>query len=142
MLNAVYLNKKLYCKVNCLASVVKDYCRKSGIELVNVNQGYAKCSTALAGDYFITADKGIYEAMTANGAKGLLIESGDIRLDGVDYGFIGGCCFYNDGVLYYAGDITKHRNYSIISDFLRERGIELCCLSKTELYDIGGFIVI
>ena len=142
LLNAVYLNKKLYCRADSLASVAKEYCKTNGIELVNVNQGYTKCSTALAGGCFITADKGVFEAMSRNGAEGLLIESGDIRLDGVDYGFIGGCCFYDGGVLYFGGDITKHRNCGIISDFLSRHGTKIKCLTATELYDIGGFIAI
>lgn len=142
LLNAVYMKRKLFCRTDATADVVKEYCKKHNIKLINVNQGYTKCSTALIGNSFLTADKGIYEAMTENGVEGLLINSGDIDLDGVDYGFIGGCSLLDNGTAYFTGDITKHKSYKIIKGFLKEHGIKTTCLSNKKLYDIGGFIVI
>lgn len=142
LLNAVYMNKKLYCKADSMAKAVKKHCENNNIKIVNVNQGYTKCSTAVLGDCFITADKGIFEAMSRNGEEGLLIDSGDIELDGVDYGFIGGCTFYHKDKAYFTGDITQHKSYQNINEFLSDRNIEIICLSNSKLYDIGGFIVI
>lgn len=142
LLNAVYFNNRLYCKADSVAKAVKEYCNINNIEIVNVNQGYTKCSTAILGGCFITADIGIFNAMHKNGEEGLLIESGDIELNGVDYGFIGGACFYDNETAYFTGDITQHKNYKKIKDFLSERNIETVCLSNNILYDIGGFIVI
>lgn len=142
LLNAVYLNGRLYCREDAADPAVKNYCATQGIQIINVNQGYAKCSVLLADKVFITADKGIYDAMTRNGEEGLLIESGDIDLKGVDYGFIGGCGFYDDGTLYLNGDISKHKSYLKIKEFLTKKDIKTVCLSENKLYDIGGFIVI
>lgn len=142
LLNAVYMNNSLYCKTDSVAKVVKKYCESNNIEIINVNQGYTKCSTAVLGNCFITADKGIFDAMSRNGEEGLLIDSGDIELDGVDYGFIGGCTFYHKGKTYFTGDITQHKSFKIIKEFLSDRNIKIKCLSNRKLYDIGGFIVI
>ena len=142
LLNAVYIKRKLFCKTDALAGVVKDYCKKHRIKLINVNQGYTKCSTAIFKDCFITADKGIYKAMTENGVEGLLIESGDIDLDGVDYGFIGGCSFYDKNVASFTGDIKYHKSGEIISKFLTSKGISMEFMTDNKLYDIGGTIVI
>ncbi|MBR1731215.1 MAG: hypothetical protein IJ725_02135, partial [Ruminococcus sp.] len=93
-------------------------------------------------DCFITADKGIYKAMTENRVEGLLIESGDIDLDGVDYGFIGGCSFFDNNIVQFCGDYNKHKNADDIITFLCRRRISICGLSNNKLYDIGGAIVI
>ena len=142
LLNAVYLNNRMYCRTDALSENTANYCRNNGIELINVNQGYTKCSTAVIDNYFITADKGIFDAMTANGAEGLLIDSGGISLNGVDYGFIGGSCFYDDGTAFFTGDITKHKSYYEIREFLYNRNIKIVSLTFNKIYDIGGFIVI
>lgn len=142
LLNAVYINKRLYCKENSVAKAVKKYCNSNNIQIVNVKQGYTKCSTAVFDDCFITADKGIFKAMRENGEEGLLIDSGDIELNGVDYGFIGGASFYDNGTAYFTGDIKQHKSYKSIKDFLSERNIETVCLTNNRLYDTGGFIVI
>lgn len=142
LLNAVYMNYMLFCKIDAIDSSVKKYCKENNIKLINVNQGYTKCSTAVLDDCFITADKGIFKAMTENGVEGLLIESGDIDLDGVDYGFIGGCSFFDNNKLYVTGDIYKHKSIKEIENLLSKRRKSIICLSDNKLYDIGGFVIL
>lgn len=142
LLNALFIDGKLYCKTDALDETVKRYCVDNNIEIINVNQGYTKCSTAVFGNSFITADIGIFEKLTKNGVEGLLIESGDITLDGADYGFIGGCSFYNNGTAYFTGDLTEYKNGNIIKDYLNNKGIKIEYLIKDKLIDIGGFIVL
>lgn len=142
LLNAVYMNEALYCKVDSIADIVKNYCKEHRIKLINVNQGYTKCSTAILNECFITADKGIYKAMTENGEEGVLIESGDIELKGVDYGFIGGSSFYDNSTAYFSGDIKQHRSYNKINELLKKKSIRIKSLTDNRIYDIGGFIVI
>ncbi|MBR2279608.1 MAG: hypothetical protein IJ903_01595 [Ruminococcus sp.] len=142
LLNALFINNKLYCKASALDNSVKKYCEKNAIEIINVNQGYTKCSTALIDDCFITADKGIFKALTENGVEGLFINSGNILLPGTDYGFIGGCCFcYNDTV-FFTGDINSHTDSKIIKEFIYKKGLKIESLTDEDLYDIGGFVVV
>ncbi len=142
LLNAVYIKGMLFCKTDALAGVVKDYCKNNKIKIINVNQGYTKCSTAVFNDYFITADRGIFNKMTENGVEGLLIKSGSIKLPGTDYGFIGGCSYYNNGTLYFTGDIKKHPDSEKIETFIKKRKVNIRILTNEELYDIGGFILL
>ena len=142
LLNAIYMKNMLFCKADSIAGVVKDYCKNNEIKLIDVKQGYTKCSTAITNSCSITADRGIFDTMTKSGVEGLLIESGDIKLDGVNYGFIGGCSFYDNYTLYFTGDITKHKSYKAIKDFLYKHKINIVSLTNEKLYDIGGFIVI
>lgn len=141
-LNAVYIGNKLFCKSFSLDNSVKNYCDKNNIEIININQGYTKCSTAILGDTFITSDKGIFDALNQNRVEGLLISSGHINLNGVDYGFIGGCTFESNGHVYFTGDISKHPDYKLIKEFCRKHNKEIVCLSENKLYDIGGFVVL
>lgn len=142
LLNAVYVNNKLFCNKKGIDASVTKFCNKNNIEIINVSQGYTKCSTALIDNCFITADVGIYNSMTSNGVEGLLIKNGSIQLNGVDYGFIGGCCFCFNDVVYFTGDITKHPEGKKISEFLHIHNKDIVCLSNEKLYDIGGFVII
>lgn len=142
LLNCVYIKDKLYCKRDSVDETVLRFCEKENIEIINVNQGYTKCSTAIVDDKIITSDMGIFKAMTQNGVEGLLIKTGDIKLENVNYGFIGGCCFADADNVYFSGDITKHKDYKEIEKFCHNNKKNIVCLTNKELYDIGGFVVI
>lgn len=142
ILNAVYTGNKLYCKESALDNSVKKYCSKNNIEIINVNQGYTKCSTAVIRNKFITADKGIFNALSDNGAEALLINSGNITLPGCDYGFIGGCCFENNGTVFFTGDLNNHPDGKAIEEFIKKQKVNIKSLTDNELYDIGGFVII
>lgn len=140
LLNAVFFNNRLYGKLSAVDLSVRDFCLRNEIEMINVNQGYTKCSVAILGDRFITADKGIFKSMSGRGERGLLIDAGNIELSGVDYGFIGGCCFEKNNTVYFTGNIGKHPDYKRILEFLSDK--EIVCLSDETLYDIGGFVAV
>ncbi len=93
-LNCLYISGKLYGREEAIdVSVKKITAMKNGIEIVDVKQGYTRCSTAVIGkNSAITADSTIYNALTKNGIDVLKIDSGSVRLDGYGYGFIGGAC--------------------------------------------------
>ena len=91
LLNCLFLGNRLYGKLSANDETVLEYCNEHGIELVNVNQGYTRCSTLVVNDNaVITADLSIEKAMKQNGVEVLRISQGQIRLVGFDYGFIGG----------------------------------------------------
>ena len=91
MLNFLFFNNKLYGKVSAIDPTLYKYCVKNDIEIVNINQGYARCSTLILNNRTaVTADISIKNALEKNGAEVLLISSGDIKLEEYDYGFIGG----------------------------------------------------
>lgn len=112
------------------------------IGIVNVRQGYAKCSTAVINDNaIITSDKGIAKAAGACGIDVLLISPGHIRLKGFEYGFIGGCCGrLGERTVLFSGDPCTHPDWPYIKDFLNGYHIEEIILDNGPLADIGSII--
>lgn len=142
-LNALYLNNKLFCREKTLDKKVYEYCKNNNIEIVNVNQGYTACSTAVISDKAaITADISIYKALKQNNIDVLLISTGDIILEGYDYGFIGGACTKLDSEnLCFFGDISLHPDYEAIQKFCIIHNVNIISiLQGRPLKDIGGAI--
>lgn len=144
-LNAAQAGKRLIARSDSLAPEVKEYCTENGYELINVRQGYAKCSCAIVSDNaLITADRGIYNSLKESNIDILLIEEGRVALEGADYGFIGGASGLDitggKRTLYFSGDITRHPDYQRIKAFCIKNDTETVSLTNDELIDIGGMI--
>lgn len=144
-LNCLYIGGKLYGREEAVDNSVKRYCRENGIEIVNVNQGYTRCSTAVIGkNSAITADSTIYSELMSNGIDVLKIDSGSIRLDGYDYGFIGGASAKpDDSTIVFFGDIKTHPSFREIEKFCIIHNVKIINLIENEiLTDIGGAVKI
>ena len=60
MLNCVVLNDKLICNSKTIADEVLQMAIKDNLKIINVNQGYTKCSTCIVNENaIITSDKSI-----------------------------------------------------------------------------------
>lgn len=144
LLNCLFLNDILYGRLDSVDDTVLEYCKESGIKTVNVNQGYTRCSALQVGkNAVITSDKSIEKALKNNGAEVLLISPGHIELKGFDYGFIGGSGFYDDGMVYFFGNIKKHPDHDKIREFCDryDSNIEILC-QDMPITDIGGVVFI
>ena len=142
LLNCLFLGNRLYGKLSAIDETVLEYCKEQEIELVNVNQGYTRCSTLVVNDNaVITADPSIEDALRKNGVEVLRISQGQIRLEGFDYGFIGGCSGRINNTIFFFGNIREHSDYSGIKDYIMEHNskIEILC-DNMPLTDIGGFV--
>ncbi|MDE4542103.1 DUF6873 family GME fold protein [Thermoanaerobacterium sp. R66] len=122
--------------------VLREVLEKKGVKFIHVKQGYTKCNMAIVDNIsFITSDAGIYETALKEGFDCLLIEQGGIKLDGFDYGFIGGASGLIDkDVFCVAGDLRYHNEYKKIIDFLKYKNKEIIFLSSGEVKDIGSII--
>ncbi len=142
-LNAALVGNNLFCKVDALAAEVRDFCINNDIRLVNVNQGYAKCSTLIVNDNaIITADPTIHKAATDVNIDALLINQGHIVLDDKNYGFIGGASgVIGDNVLFF-GDLDTHPDAESIKLFLKKYNMRHISLYSGKLKDIGGFVLL
>ncbi|MBV1819651.1 hypothetical protein L0P54_09495 [Anaerosalibacter bizertensis] len=120
------------------------YLKKEGLELIHVNQGYTKCSMAVVDEKaIITADRPIYEAMTKYYIDTLLIEPGHIKLEGFNYGFIGGCfgsLCKND--IFISGKFNNHPDKDKIKKFLKKHKKNLIFLSNDKIVDLGTIITL
>ena len=112
-------------------------------ELINVNQGYAKCSTSIvADDAVITSDTSIFRAVQGK-IDCLKIQEGYISLCEKYGGFIGGSSFLADkSTLAFTGDVTAHPDYINIKSFCRNHNVDIISLSGSPLYDVGGVVII
>lgn len=111
---------------------------------INVKQGYCKCSALVVNENaIITDDASIHRSALENGIDSLLVSKGDISLDGHGYGFIGGASgkIAADTVVFF-GDITEHRDFEAIRNFLSEHGCSFVCTDGLKLRDIGGILPI
>ena len=135
LLNALNLDGNVYCK----ADYVSRYIRADADNIVDLNQGYARCSACIVTDTaIITADRNIAD----NVKDVLLIQEGNIKLDGYNYGFIGGASVRIDGKILFFGDISGHPDYKEIMEFCGRHDTEVISLSDEMLYDYGSMVII
>ncbi|MDO4381082.1 MAG: hypothetical protein Q4D20_09430 [Clostridia bacterium] len=112
--------------------------------IIDVNQGYTKCSTCIVNENaIITDDESINKSCRNVGIDSLLISKGDVLLSGHNYGFIGGAsALIKKNKILFFGDITKHRDYQKIVSFLLKHRCDYAYLKDYPLTDIGGMIAI
>jgi len=122
--------------------VVKYHLKKEGIEFINVNQGYTKCSMAIIDDNsIITSDKSIKKALSSLNIDILTIDEGYIDLQGLDYGFIGGCTgVITSNEVLFTGTFKNHPDYNKIINFLLKKGKSPITLSENNIIDLGSII--
>ncbi|MBS6535003.1 DUF6873 family GME fold protein [Peptoniphilus harei] len=121
--------------------VILDYYKNRGYDLVNIKQGYAKCSCLVTHDFVITSDGGIYETL-----KDLIpiykIDHGGIKLKNFNYGFIGGASGVLDKKIFFTGDFSHHSSYEEILKIINKYDYEIEILSKDPIEDFGSIYFI
>ena len=145
LLNFLYLNNTLYGKLSAIDKNLLDYCKENNIRTVNINQGYARCSTlVLNKKAVITSDLSIEKALKKDGVEVLLISSGSIVLDGYDYGFIGGASGkIEENTIAFFGNVTSHPDYKKIENFCDNHNLSINVICPyMPLTDIGGIVKI
>lgn len=112
--------------------------------LINVKQGYTKCSTAIVSERsVITSDKGIASSLKSTDIDVLLLPPGDIELPGLDYGFIGGCCGKIDEyTLAFYGDLSYYAYGEEVLSFLKKHNVRPVYLRNGRLIDRGSIFVV
>lgn len=124
--------------------ILKFYFKRQNIELVNIRQGYSKCSLAVIDDISgITSDKYMYKKLIQKGYDLLLIKPGYIKLYGYEYGFVGGTCgnFSKKSIL-FSGVFNNHPDFKKMVSFIESRNIDIKILSKSSIKDIGTIITL
>ncbi len=118
------------------------YLENSHLEMINVAQGYSKCSLCIvSGDATITADKGMYDALSEHGVDVLSVRPGGVSLPGYDYGFIGGASgLIDDGLLAFCGNLDLHPDGETIKKFCAVHGVKTLSLGSEPLLDVGTII--
>ena len=140
-LNFAVFGNNFLGKLNCADEALADL--TCNLNHIPVKQGYAKCSCLIIEENaIITDDESVYKALLHNGTDVLLIGKGDVRLCGHDYGFIGGASGkISQSEILFFGNITKHRDYKKIADFIEKYDCEMKYLDFP-LTDFGGIVPI
>lgn len=123
--------------------ILKRELEKRSIELIDIKQGYSKCSMAVIDkDKLITADRIIDKEARRLGLDSLLISPGHISLEGQNYGFIGGSTGFKDGQLLVAGHLKDHPDMGRVEKFLAQSNYKLNYLSDKRVEDLGTIFII
>ncbi len=139
--NVAQVGKRIVGKLDFVDTALKNIYIEKGYELINVNQGYAKCSMCIVDENsVITEDEGIYRALSGK-IDMLKISSGYVSLPGFENGFFGGASgFVSKKKLAFCGDIKLHPDYTKIKKFTQERNIDIITLLSTNLQDFGSIL--
>ena len=142
-LNFAKVGKYLIGKREIANEEILKIAREEEYEFINVNQGYTKCNICVVSDNaIITEDKGIAKECTKNNIDVLLLKTHSVKLDGYDYGFIGGSSgteFHNESnIVYFCGCIEKHPEHEDIIKFCKTHNADIVSLSDEDLYDRGS----
>ena len=113
-------------------------------EILDVKQGYAKCSICIVNDNaIITADRKIAQICRQNGVDVLKIEEGYVELSGMNYGFFGGAAGLIDkNILAMNGELKTHKNADDIRAFCKNYKVEILELKGGDITDIGSILPI
>lgn len=143
-LNVAVIGEFVFARMSSLDEKLHSYFEEKNYRLVNVKQGYTKCSSCIIDEKnLITDDLSIFNAAKSHSINTLLVEKGDIRLAGYNYGFIGGASAMIDKRhLIFFGDITKHKSFAEINEFLCSANCNYDYIKNYPLTDIGGLVII
>lgn len=110
--------------------------------IVNVKQGYSRCSTLILNhEAIITSDEGIATSLQRKKKKALLVKSKNITLPGLPYGLFGGCCGIFNNTIYFAGSLSFLEEGEKINDFIHKEGFHIKELLPKIPQDVGGIFI-
>lgn len=139
--NVLRMGNFAFGKLSAIDNRLRAVLLKQGVEFVEVNQGYAKCSVAVTSKTSaITSDKGIARELEIRGMRVLLLEPGGIDLPGYEYGFIGGASGLIENKFFLTGRFLDEDINKKVESFVMENGSEMIYLSEGKIIDIGSIL--
>jgi len=139
-LNVAFTGKNIIGNSKFTAKEIIDFAHSNNIEIINTKQGYSKCNLCIvSNNAVITEDEGLAHLLKIYQYNVLLISSGDIILSESHYGFLGGAsCKISSDKMYFSGDLSRHKDYKRIIDFLELYNVEPIYNKTRKLTDFGG----
>ena len=141
LLNAFAFKKIFIHNLKHTDQVILDYYKRAGYDLVNIKQGYTKCSCLVTEDFVITSDGGIYESLR-DFIPIYKIDHGQIKLQNFNYGFIGGTSGVLGKKIFFTGDFSHHSSHEEILKIVSKYDYEIEILSKDPIEDFGSIYFI
>lgn len=141
--NVLVCGNYLFHSIDHTDTEILKFSEETFIVPVSVKQGYAGCSSCYVDplDLLITSDAGIRKASSKHSFNCYLIDQNvthNIKLEGYDHGFIGGCLGYckETNTLYVNGSLEK--TIPELHELLRQAGVKVVEGSFDGLCDAGG----
>ena len=144
LLNQAFVGDYLISKIDSASEKIKSFANANNIELINVKQGYAKCSICVVDKKaIITEDNGIATLLKKYQFDVLKIKPDIVKLSQNHFGFLGGASGkLSKNELFFNGNIEKHPDYNDIKPFLYNYNVFPVYSKSYELTDIGSVIPI
>ena len=142
-LNCAVVGRHVIANTKYASQTIANVAKRNGLLMLDVKQGYARCSVCLLGqEGALTADKGLKTALEELGIPVMMIQSGNILLDGYSYGFIGGASLVIDKNVIFFGNVARHPEGERILEFVRSYGYTAEYPEEMTLTDLGSAAVI
>ena len=143
LFNACAVGKRLICNEKTVSRLILNAAREEGYEIINVPQGYTKCSVCVVSDNaIITADKAISSSCVSHGIDVLNISKGHVCLPPYDYGFIGGASGACGEMVFFCGSLDTHPDGKSIIEFCAKHKKTAVSLSDGEMQDVGSLFFV
>ena len=108
LFNAAPVGRFIFGRKDSMSRHILQIAAQTGTQIINVRQGYARCSTVIVGDNaVITKDRGIAAAARECSIDVLLVRPWHVRLEGYNTGFIGGA----SGTCQASVLLRRHRHH-------------------------------
>ena len=140
--NAARVGKCVFHNLKYTDLSILEYYNAHSVKLINVKQGYSKCSICILNEYaIITSDKIIADIAEKNNIDALYYNPKEIKLFELSHGFIGGICGkIAPDLLAINGNIELLSEYNQFIDFCSKYKIKVLNLSDDVPLDIGSII--
>lgn len=145
ILNAADIGDYIICNSKITHKSILKSAEKQNKRVINVNQGYAKCSVCIVKrNIVITDDASIYqECNKIDGISVLFVSKGSVALHGQNYGFLGGASgLIGEDKLFFNGDLSYHKDFLAIKQFLSYHNVKYIDIKNKPLTDVGSIIPI
>ena len=143
LFNAALVGDHLVCNKKTVSKDILFKAIEQGYKIVNIPQGYTKCSICTVSDNaVITADKAIEKACKSENIDVLLISEGCVSLPPYNFGFIGGASGTCGDKVYFCGSVTAHPDGDKIKNFCQKHGKMAVSLSDEQLKDVGSIFFV
>lgn len=145
LLNAADVGNYLICNSKITHKSIFKTAVKQNKHIINVNQGYTKCSVCIVSrNTFITDDESICrECSKVNGISVLFVSKGSVALKEQNYGFLGGASgLIGENTLFFNGDLRFHKDFIAIEQFLSYHNVKYTDIKNKPLTDVGSIIPI
>ena len=141
-LNVAYNGRHIICNSKYTAKEIIEFADINNIKIINTKQGYSKCNLCILNDQAVITEDSALACLLKNYQYDvLLISTGDIYLSDIHYGFLGGAsCKLSEDEMYFSGDLSSHKDFERIIEFLDLYNIKPIYNKTRRLTDFGGII--